>query len=278
MVGRPCPLPDPNGEDEVIGDTPVIIDADCHISSSHLDDQAMTASELIALMEDNGVDKALIWLKPPYMRDIAAENEAIYRATREYPGRFLGFGWVNPRLGRQTALDTIKCCFEEYGFCGVKFNGAQDEYVVDDPVLVMPLIEAAAAYGKPIAFHIGADFYENTHPVRLGRIASAFPEVMFLMVHMGGAGLPALDRSAIEVAAGNANIVLIGSNIHELAILRAVRSLGAERVCFGSDAPFRLQHVQLAMYRALLRDFDDATRNKVLGNNMARLLLPTEWS
>jgi hypothetical protein len=24
---------------------------------------------------------------------------------------------------------------------------------------------AAAGYGKPIAFHVGADFYENTHPL-----------------------------------------------------------------------------------------------------------------
>jgi predicted TIM-barrel fold metal-dependent hydrolase len=254
----------------------VIIDADCHISSARFDDQAMSASELVALMDRNGVDRALIWLRPPYLRDIEPENRAVYRATQDYPGRFLGFGWVNPRLGRQVALDTIERCFEEYGFCGVKFNGAQDEYVIDDPVLAMPLIEKAATYGKPIAFHIGADFYENTHPARLGRIAGAFPETTFLMVHMGGAGLPALDRSAVEVAAEHANIALIGSSIHELAILRAIRSLGPERVCFGSDAPFRLQHVQLAMYRALLRDFDDATRDKVLGDTIARLVQPVD--
>ena len=39
------------------------------------------------------------------------------------------------------------------------------------------LIEAAAAYGKPIAFHIGADFYENTHPSGwvASRLASRVP-------------------------------------------------------------------------------------------------------
>jgi uncharacterized protein len=60
--------------------------------------------------------------------------------------------------------------------------------VAHDPS-ILPLIEAAAAYGKPLAFHIGADFYENTHPVRLGRIAARLPEIQILMLHMGGAGL-----------------------------------------------------------------------------------------
>ena len=56
------------------------------------------------------------------------------------------------------------------------------------------------------------------------------------MVHMGGAGLPALDRSAMEVATEHPNIMLIGSAIGERAILALDSS--AERLCFGSDMPF----------------------------------------
>jgi predicted TIM-barrel fold metal-dependent hydrolase len=50
------------------------------------------------------------------------------------------------------------------------------------------------------------------------------------------------------------------------------RALGTDRLCFGSDSPFRLMHVQLAMYRALLRDFSEGDRAKVLGGTLARLL------
>lgn len=249
----------------------MIIDADCHISSSKWDGQAITAPELIAEMERAGVDKALVWLKPPYNKDIAPENRAIYEAMKLYPARLLGFGWANPRLGKQTTLDTIKQCFEEYGVYGIKFNGAQDDYIIDDKS-ILPFIEKAAAYGKPIAFHIGADFYENTHPLRLGRIAARFPEIIFLMVHMGGAGLPSLDRSAVGVALEHPNVILIGSAIGERAILRAIEALGADRVCFGSDSPFGLMHVQLAMVRALLRDHDEVAQAEVLGGNLARVL------
>jgi predicted TIM-barrel fold metal-dependent hydrolase len=248
----------------------MIIDADCHISSHKFDALALTGDELIGHMDRSGVDKAVVWLKPPYAKDIEPENRAVYEATRKYPDRLLGFGWANPRLGEEATLATIRRCFEEYGFYGIKFNGAQDDYVIDD--LAMPFIEKAAAYGKPIAFHVGADFYENTHPYRLGRIAARLPETQFLMVHMGGAGAPGLDRSAVETAAEHANITLIGSAIDERAILSAIQTLGTDRLCFGSDTPFRLMHVILAMYRALLRDFDQADQAKILGGNLARLL------
>ena len=43
----------------------MIIDADCHISSHKFDSLAITADELVDHMDRAGVDKALVWLKPP---------------------------------------------------------------------------------------------------------------------------------------------------------------------------------------------------------------------
>jgi len=249
-----------------------IVDADCHISSRKFDDLAMTADELIAQMDRAGVDKALIWLKPPYDKNIDPENRAVHEAVRAHPDRFLGFGWVNPRLGHDHAVDTIRRCYEEYDFLGIKFNGAQDDYVIDDGERVLPLIERAARYGRPLAFHIGGDFPENTHPYRLGAIARRFPETRFILIHLGGASFPALERAAIETVAAHPNIDVIGSAIHERAILQALQTLGPERLCFGSDMPFFFMHTRLALYEALLRDVSPAARDAVLGGNILRLV------
>ena len=116
------------------------------------------------------------------------------------------------------------------------------------------------------------DFYENTHPYRLGHIAERFPETRFLMIHMGGAALPALDTSAIEVTQKYSNITIIGSGVEAPAILKAIKTLGIDRVCFGSDTPFCLMHVELAKYRALLRDFSEQDQSKILGGNLAHML------
>jgi len=39
-----------------------------------------------------------------------------------------------------------------------------------------------------------------------------------------------------------------------------------------SDTPFHLLHVRLAMYEALLRDFSDADRARVMGGNLGQAL------
>jgi hypothetical protein len=48
--------------------------------------------------------------------------------------------------------------------------------------------------------------------------------------------------------------------------------LGAQRVCFGSDAPFRMQHVQLAMAQALLRDASEKDRAWFFGKSIGHAL------
>jgi len=68
------------------------------------------------------------------------------------------------------------------------------------------------------------------------------------------------------------NIYVIASAVYEMAVVRAIQTLGPDRICFGSDTPFRLMHVQLAFHRAILQPFDERTRAQVLGGNIARLL------
>lgn len=76
----------------------MIIDADCHISSRKFDALAITATELIAQMDRADVDKALVWLKPPYDKEISPENRAIYDA---YVGVSRPSAWL--RLGQSTS-------------------------------------------------------------------------------------------------------------------------------------------------------------------------------
>jgi predicted TIM-barrel fold metal-dependent hydrolase len=69
------------------------------------------------------------------------------------------------------------------------------------------------------------------------------------------------------------NLILIGSAVRARAILKAIRTLGAGRVCFGSDTPFELMHVEVAKYHALL-DGEVAPEQKqqIMGGNIARLM------
>ena len=251
----------------------MIIDADTHISPTGEDTRAITFDDLLRRMDRAGVDKALAWLRPPYMREIDESNAYVHQAMRQHPDRILGFGWADPRLGLDEAKEAVRRCIDDYGFYGVKLNGAQNSFYVDDPEISLPIVEEIARTGKLLAFHVGTDAFEATHPFRVAKIARRSPEVQILMVHMGGVGYADLSNAAIEMAQEYPNLTLIGSAVRAVAVLKAIETLGAHRVCFGSDTPFALMHVEVAKYNALLEgEVTPEEKRLVMAGNIARLM------
>jgi predicted TIM-barrel fold metal-dependent hydrolase len=251
----------------------MIIDADTHISPTGEDAMAITVDDLLHRMDHAGVDKALTWLRPPYLREVDESNAYVHQAMQQYPDRILGFGWADPRLGLDKARDAVKRCIDDYGFYGVKLNGAQNSYYIDDPKVSLPIVEEIAKTGKLLAFHVGTDAFETTHPFRVAKIARMFPGVQILMVHMGGVGYADLSNAAIEMGQECPNLTLVGSAVRAVAVLKAVKTLGADRVCFGSDTPFALMHVEVAKYNALLDgEVTPEEKQMIMAGNLARLM------
>ena len=252
----------------------MIVDADVHISPPPQRGNSIGSNELLRRMDRAGVDQAVTWLQPPYERgESETGNAEVARAMRAHPDRILGFGWADPNLGVERAKEAVRRCVGEHGLLGVKLNGAQNEFVIDDPELALPVVEEIARAGVVLALHVGGDAPERTHPTRAGAIARRYPDLRILTVHMGGAAFHDLSRAAIEVAAECPNLTLIGSAVRAQSILAAIKRLGPERVCFGSDTPFELMHVELAKYRALLDgEVTEGERAGVLGENIGRVL------
>ncbi len=248
----------------------MIVDADAHIAPTGGE---FAVERHLERMERAGIDRSLVWLRPDYDGiEIEKHNRYVYEATCKYPDRLIGFGWADPTVGVDHALKMVDVCVHEYDFCGVKMNGAQNRYFIDDPVIALPVVEAIAATGRMLALHIGPDEYERTHPLRAARIARLFPEMPILMVHMGMAD-PMMNRVVIEVARECPNMYLVGSSTTYLAVVNAIKSLGADRVLFGTDAPFQWPHVVKAMYDAALEGQVTAEEKAlVMGGNLTRLV------
>ncbi len=250
----------------------MIIDADVHVSPMFEGGNSISVKELLNRMEKAKVDKAVTWLQPPYMRKIDKANEYVYAAMRKNPDRILGFGWVDPNLGVEKAKKCVKRYISEYGFYGIKMNGAQNNFFIDDPHLSIPVIEEIADTGTTLALHVGADAYDRTNPFRVAKIAAKFLKLQILMVHMGGVAFDDLTNASIEVAKDYPNLTLIGSGVRTIPILKAIKTLGSTRVCFGSDTPFELMNVEVARYKALLEDMPENDQFNILAGNIARLL------
>jgi uncharacterized protein len=246
-----------------------VIDADTHIAPAP---EKFTLENLLKHIEKSKMERVMVWLTPFYKgAEIEDYLEYVYNATKNHPGKLIGFGWADPTVGVAHAKDMVKRCIEEYGFYGVKLNGAQNHYIIDSDDLAMPVIEEIAKYGKPIAFHIGPDEYENTHPLRAARVAKLFPDIPIFMIHMG-MDSEDMVASVIREAKTHPNMILIGSATKPENVLMAIHELGADRVCYGSDHPFRTMHVCKAMTEAVIDELPTAEQELVLGGNLLRTL------
>ncbi len=249
-----------------------IFDADCHISPTPERGVSITTDELLRRMDRAGVAKALTWLQPPYLRHVDAANRYVYDAARAHPDRIVGFGWADVALGLDAAKRAVSQCLDEFGFPGVKFNGAQNSFYIDSPAAIETM-EGVVERGRILAFHCGGDAPETTHPFRVVKIARLFPETPILLIHIGGAAFHDLSDAAIEMALECPNITFIGSGVRAVSILKAIKAVGADRVCFGSDTPFAMMHVEVAMYNALMEgEVDEDGQRAIMGVNIARVL------
>lgn len=249
----------------------MIIDADCHISAKPTGFE-IGIDELLKRMDSVGVDKAICWPMLSYTREVAADNRAIYRGKQAHPDRIISFGGINPRLGIDAAKTELERCINEYGVSGVKLNGARDSYYIDDPQLSLPLIERIAEARLVLALHCGANDYERTHPFRIAKISDLFPELKILVIHMGGAGIPSLHDAVIEYAARYPNWYLVDSEADYRKILQALRILGPERICYGSDTPFNPMRYEWGIRQVVYQDLALSDKVRVFGGNVAGLL------
>ena len=246
-----------------------IFDADTHMSPYENFEGSIHAEQWEARMCAAGADRALAWLLPQGVRDVSESNAYLYENARKNP-RILPFGWANIKEGLEKAKQDVKTCLLEYGFKGVKLNGAQNEYYIDSPE-ALEVIRIIAEHGGMTAFHIGADYPEFTDPRRAAKAAGMFPEMPILMVHMGGAGDPDVSEAVIETARESPNMYLVGSAIGVDKVKRAIDILGPDRVLFGSDTPFYDAGKVKREYLRMLADYDEETTAKVMGLNAKRL-------
>ena len=82
-----------------------------------------------------------------------------------------------------------------------------------------------------------------------------------------------MNRAVCEAAEECPNMVLIASATGDAQALAAIRRLGASRICFGSDWPFRKIHVVRAMFEAGVgEEVSAAEMDLSMGGNLKRLL------
>ena len=237
-----------------------VVDGHCHLGAAG---EEPARSELLSEMDARGVDRAVICPTERYIAVYNREgNDYIMEAVRSHPRRFIGFATVNPWYG-DGAIEELERSIRS-GLKGLKLHPFLQGFHLTHEV-ARPIVEACAALGIPVYVHTGTPI--SSMPFQLAELARGFPEVPFIMGHMGHSDF---WRDTVPAASRSENIYLETSLVAVSLIRNAFERLGAGRLIFGSDVPRSSLACELEKVRAI--EMSEEERRKVFGENLLSLL------
>jgi hypothetical protein len=208
-----------------------IVDVHAHLGVDQIFDYEFTPEELLAGQSANGVTTTIV--QPASVVDLAtvrAQHDAIAALAARFPGRFRGMAGPNPRLPEAEYFEEARRCVRELSFVGLKLHTLAH---ATSPIsrAGRRVFEAARALGVPLMIHTGSGI-PWAAPALIAPVAREVPDVRVVMAH---SGMMVLAAEALIVAQGCPNVVLETSWTGGPLVRRFVRTLGADRVVFGSD-------------------------------------------
>jgi predicted TIM-barrel fold metal-dependent hydrolase len=231
---------------------------DCRVFSLNAEEDA-----ILAAMEQNGVDAAVV--QPfPGASDPRAVHDRIAALARRQPGRVYGMVSLYPHMPDRDAWNReVERCVRDLGFKAIKLHtiGHALNPLSEDGGMIF---EAARRLGIAVMVHTGMGI-PLAAPSLVGPRAEQYPDVPIVLAHMGfviAAGEAVLTAKRYPNLYVETSWSMIGD------IQWAIQALGPDRVMFGSDTADNLP-VEVAKYRAM--GLDDETRAAVLGGTAARV-------
>ncbi|MEK6963680.1 MAG: amidohydrolase family protein [Nanoarchaeota archaeon] len=151
------------------------------------------------------------------------------------------------------------------GFRGVKLHPRAQNFDPLDEKFSW-IFDRLSKSGKPVLIHARCEGLERTEPLRLVELARRFPKMKLVLGHFGGAltdvfkQVKELDNLFLETSIVSSHFV----------IAEAVKVCGADKILFGSDAPF--SDIEIERLKILKAPFSDEEKEKILFKNAAKLL------
>ena len=173
-------------------------------------------------------------------------NESIAEAVRAHPDVFIGFGAVDPFMGKWAVEEVHRIA--ELGLRGLKFQQIVQGFFPNDRH-VYPIYEAADKLGLIVLFHMGTTGIAAGAPGGMGLrlkfgqpmlvddVAADFPNLTIVAAHPGW---PWSDEVlAIAVHKSNVFVDMSGwaPKYFPPAFVQYARTLLQDKMLFGSDWP-----------------------------------------
>lgn len=241
-----------------------IVDVHTHWGPWHFPSNCHGRDSLYRILDEAGIEKAVMSSTVALQMDVAGGNADLARLVEADGNRRLFASVVvNPNKASESLGDILRFA-EHERFVGIKYHPNYSKAPASNPK-TLELFDAAHEAG------FRAWFIHTYSTAQAGdnlKVAERFPDAAVFLFHMGGMeprptalAVKDLSNAILEPCCTPAERGKIG---------HAVRTVGAERVVFGSDLTLISPFHTLGM--VLEEDFDETTLRLILRDNALRLL------
>ncbi len=227
-----------------------------------------TAAELLAVMDELGVDRAVVCPLRPCGYHLGPANELVAEAVRAHSDRLCGFARVDPNLGDEACAE-LERALGELGLRGLFLHPWEETFRASAP-FVDPVVELARAHGVPVI--VAAGYPWLSEGLQVGDLARRFPDVAFVATNGGQINISGLGQTDVELAlAASPNLAVQTAGVYREDFLEnVVARFGAGRLLYASAFPYL--EPRLEILRARWMHVDEEARARILGRNARALL------
>ncbi len=247
-----------------------ILDAHAHVGEGEYSNAfiySLPVEDALRLSKGIGIKKMAASSLKAIGGNLRAGNDRLFELCEKYPEDLLAYVYFSPKNAEE-CLEYLDQHKNSPFFVGVKIHPREEDVFATDPAY-LKLYKYAAENDILILAHTWETEAMNS-PALFSEVMAKFPEMKFLVGHMGGTYKGCMDSIELANAYPNVFLDINGWLYSEIWIEELVKYAHVEKFIFSTDQVFNDPLITLG--RVLLSDLDDETKQKILCGNFERLL------
>jgi len=221
----------------------MIIDSHVHVGGKMFGFD-MTEEKVLLSMEKYAIDVCLVSngdageyghnleLIPKELQiDQKTALERSIRFSKENEGRIYAGFWCKPHHEQMDEEIDKMIADNRKNVVFLKVHPFHSNIAFDDEKMI-PYLDMAVKYNLPVVVHTGEGY--NDSPQRVYNMAKKYPQLKFIMAHMG---LGTDNQLAVDLMAKVDNLYADTTWVPVSTTLEVIKRYGSKRVMFGSDSP-----------------------------------------
>ncbi len=224
----------------------MIVDAHTHLGQDTVFEEDFTLERLLKGMETGKVDASIVQPGTTFdLKTVREQHNVIAELSKKMPNRIFGMANPSPHLPTPEYRRELERCVDKLGFVAVKLHPLA--HAVNPNLSVgRKVFQTASDLGVTVMVHTGAGV-PWALPSAIIPIAQEFRNLKIVLAHCGSSIFSGEAALAAQLCP---NVYLETSWLPNLSIYNYCKSIGADRVMFGSDCGENVA-TELVKYRTM---------------------------